>query len=773
MNAVLVKAIKDLRRRRLQAIVVFVTALLAVAAGTMALTLMLQTRDPYMAAFDAQRGAHLRVTYDIRTDRDLLARTPALIRAQESSGPYTAADIQFQFRGHKSWVTAIGRDSADAKVGVLRLTKGRWPANDHEIVLTHSFADLNHISIGDTLRVTSISPGPLLTVVGAAVDIEEVSASIAGQHAWMLPSAIPALSLPHRTGYLMDYRYASDPSRAQLQAAVSTLRGALPAGSIAVSVNYLDIRTAFNVSNQISTGILMGFSVFALLATVAIVANLVTGIVISSYREIGIMKALGFTPGQVEAVLLLQTLIPAAAAAVVAMPIGTVASQPVLASGAQSLGLAYEPVYSPVPALLALVGAVLITTAAAFLPALRAGRLRPTAIIASASAPRGRNGRWLRGLATRLGLPRPVALGAGEAFARPLRAIFTVLAVFIALATVVVAVGAPRSFARIYDIEGSARSDVIVERSPAFADADAMRIISSDPQTAAVVGVFTQTVAVPGIGDPVPTQMFRGDPGRLGLQLIRGRWFDGPGEVVAPAATIRDAHLNLGDRFTIAVGSKPVELTLVGEIYDVANLGYSMFLDLSTVSAIEPDAAPPTYYVFLAPGSDADAYVRRLAAAQPDLLDVQKNPSSYSSPLGVLNLVLYALSAVIIIIGVAAIFNTLLLNIRERVRDTATLKALGMSPGQVVVMISASAGLLALVGAIFAVPAGYGLNVLLMMFIDSGIGGNSTPPFLYQVFSAWELVFVAVAGVALAVAAALVPGRWAARTNVIEALHTE
>jgi putative ABC transport system permease protein len=42
--------------------------------------------------------------------------------------------------------------------------------------------------------------------------------------------------------------------------------------------------------------------VVALLATAAIVASLVTGIVISAYREIGIMKALGFTPLQVELV---------------------------------------------------------------------------------------------------------------------------------------------------------------------------------------------------------------------------------------------------------------------------------------------------------------------------------------------------------------------------------------------------------------------------------------------------------------------------------------
>ena len=57
MKAVFLKALADLRRRRLQVAVIFFTTLLAVCTGTMALTLMSQTRDPYQAAFTAQKGA--------------------------------------------------------------------------------------------------------------------------------------------------------------------------------------------------------------------------------------------------------------------------------------------------------------------------------------------------------------------------------------------------------------------------------------------------------------------------------------------------------------------------------------------------------------------------------------------------------------------------------------------------------------------------------------------------------------------------------------------
>ena len=81
MTAVLIKAFRDLRRRRLQAVVVFVTTMLAVGTGTIALTLIAQTTDPYQTAFEAQKGAHLQVAFVGTSDPQLLATTPAIIGA--------------------------------------------------------------------------------------------------------------------------------------------------------------------------------------------------------------------------------------------------------------------------------------------------------------------------------------------------------------------------------------------------------------------------------------------------------------------------------------------------------------------------------------------------------------------------------------------------------------------------------------------------------------------------------------------------------------------
>jgi len=112
------------------------------------------------------------------------------------------------------------------------------------------------------------------------------------------------------------------------------------------------------------------------------------------------------------------------------------------------------------------------------------------------------------------------------------------------------------------------------------------------------------------------------------------------------------------------------------------------------------------------------------------------------------------------------------LNTRARTRDTATLKALGMSPRQIMAMVAASAAFLALIGGVVAMPVGLYLHHVLNDAISSS-AGNDTPPVAYAVFNAWELVLIPLLAVAVAIGAALIPGRWAARTNVVEVLHAE
>jgi putative ABC transport system permease protein len=772
VKAIWVKAIADIRRRRLQSAVVLVIVLLASGTGTMALTLMSQTRDPYQRAFDAQKGAHLQVFYDRHTDYTLVAQTPQTLGATVHGGPYVSTSIAFYKGDTKYWLNTIGRDDPGGPVGILKVVAGHWPANDGEIALTRSFGDLRHFRVGDRIRVDSVPAKPVLTVSALVVDIDEGEAELSSQSAWVLSSAVTPL-VKDLYWYAVGYRFAGDPTNAQLSGYLETLRAALPPGSIIGSINYLVVRNVFNITNSILTNLLLAFSAFALIAAVAIVANLVTGIVISTQREIGIMKSIGFTPAQVVAAFILQAIIPAATGALVGVPTGTLLSQPLLANSSHALGLVYDPTFSLPMDLLALAGAVAVVALAAALPALRAGLARPARVMTEAEAPAGSGGARIRRLATRLRLPRAVSFGAGEAFTRPLRGALTVLAVLIGVATILVSFSLPRSFDRIQASEtGIGSYQVLVNRGTGFPDAAMMALLQAQPETERVVAMSGGAISVPGIAEPVHANLYRGDSSRLGYLLIRGRWFTQPGEVVAPMALLRDARLQVGDSFTGTAEGQQLQLRVVGEVYDIGNLGHGTFTDLATYPPARQDNTPSKYAVTLKPGSDATAYIKRIVAADPDNVGAQTNGQPTIGPVQIIDSVLLALGLVLVLIAMAAVFNTVLLNTRERIRDTATLKAIGMKPRQVLVMVASSAGLLAAFGAITGIPAGFVLARVLLDLVSTATG-NDTPPSVYAGLGPIEVGVVPLAAILLAVLAALLPGRWAARTNVAQVLHSE
>jgi putative ABC transport system permease protein len=638
------------------------------------------------------------------------------------------------------------------------------------MVISRSYSDLVNIHLGDRLTALASLDRPSLLIVGLAIDMDGGSAETTTPWVWVTEAQARAL-LP-APEYKMVYRFADRPTEADLLSAMAKIKAAVPPGTITDAFNYLELRSNFGITNQIALTLLLTFGVFALLACAAIVGNLVTGLVITGYRDIGIMKAIGYTPFQVMAALVGLMLIPALAGSMVGIPAGILLSLPLVEREAHALGLTTQLPFVPEVALLSLIGVLGAVVVAAALPALRAGRLRPVRAISLGSVPaapaRGGLGTWLR----RLPLPGSLALGAGDAFARPFRGSLSTLAVMAGVVALVFAFGLHGSLDSVQAGGGALQGDVGVSREGVYPDSKVMATLGSQPDTAAVIAEAGATVLIPGVTDPVYVTAYRGDSTRLRTPMISGRWFSGPGEVVLPRALLNQAHLQVGDSFDAVLEGHPVRLRVVGEDFNLNSLGVWVEMDFSTLVQVKPDADPHGYVVFLKPGSDAGAYARRVQATEPDFLVVSVSRAGSLSAINLLNTVMLILAGVLALIAMAGVFGALLLSIRERARDIAVLKALGMRPAQVMLMIGATAAVLGVVGSAIGLPAGVAAHHVLMTTVGAFIG-NDLPRGTLEVFSAAGLLLLGAAGVALALLASLLPARWAARTRVAEVLHTE
>ncbi len=226
-------------------------------------------------------------------------------------------------------------------------------------------------------------------------------------------------------------------------------------------------------------------------------------------------------------------------------------------------------------------------------------------------------------------------------------------------------------------------------------------------------------------------------------------------------------HWRVGQTVGVQVAGTPVPLRIVGTCYCFWTLG----MDWSSYLPAAPTAEPTDYLVQLRPGANVDAYVGRISAAQPDFLLVQPI-SSFGSGFDIeaaLDAMVVALAVILGAIAGLGVFNALLLTTRERVRDIAILKALGMTPGQVTAMVIASAGVLGLVGGVL----GIGLYRYLVDAMARVAGFSITTGTFPNSFDPLQLVLLALAGVLVALLGAILPARWAARTAVVNVLNLE
>jgi putative ABC transport system permease protein len=563
----------------------------------------------------------------------------------------------------------------------------------------------------------------------------------------------------------------------------------LPAKALLGAQSYLVLKQDITSESAVYIPFLVVFGVLALVVSILIVANVVSGAVVAGFRNIGMLKALGFTPNQVMAVYLVMVIVPSVIGCLLGAVLGNVVARPLLAEaferfGASDIGV---DLWVNGAALLAMPAVVAL---AALVSALRARRLPAAAAISAGSAPRlGRAltvQRWLGG--TRL--PRSVSLGLGVPFARPARSGLTLAAVVLGVMTVTLAIGVTMSVTAYRNAVDPTYTDRLELAAgglhsgpprpvapgepdenvpPSLSDAADEALLRSLPGARHVAAVTDLPVQLAGGKEMVEVHFFRGDGEILGPRVVNGRWPAGPDEVAVPSRFLNQRGLAVGDTITAEVDGERVQLRIVG--ISVTNSPEQLFADWSVLERLAPDTRAGSYQVLLEPGTDQQAYLDGVAAEEPGLHNVPQGDNSSSQGVVIISTATL-LTLVLTAVAALGVFNTVVLNARERRRDLGMLKSIGMTPRQVMVMMVTSMGVLGVVGGVIGVPLGVAVHgVVGPAMLEAG--QSDVFDFVIDVYQPYVLVLLALAGIAIAVLGAVIPARSAARTTIAEVLHNE
>jgi putative ABC transport system permease protein len=826
-------------RRLVQSAVVFAVLAASSAAALLGLTLLATASEGLNAACAVTHCAQLAVTVNAsKVTAAELARTRHLPGVTQDAGPYPETTITVTTGGgtarpaghgtasaqpagpapasgqptgqgapagkppgHSTGgglaplrLTVVGRaspsgplDNIVANPAIMdALTHGhsQWPSRPGQISL--ALTTEIRLPPGGKLTVTSAPGKPKLTITGYSDP-----GNVSYEDAWVVPSQIPALRPSGASAQeQMLYTFTSAATAAQINADLAEITRARPVGAVASSQSWLP---AVQLGSQpnVNTPFVIAFAVLGLVLAVLITANVVSAAVIASYRRIGVLKSIGFTPAQVTAAYLAQIGVPALAGAIAGTALGNWQVLPVIGlfevQGAHVSVPAWINITVPL-------GMLALTGLAAAIPAVRAGRLPAVTAIAAGQAPRAGRGYGAHRLASKLALPRPVTIGLAAPFSRPARSAVTFAALTFGLTGVVLAASLTSSLYKInhsavqglgqvqagyhgghlYTLTPSQNAKILaaLRAQPGtlhyVAETDlrtALRIPHAPRLGSAV------TVGVAGRrGLPVFAYAYDGDSSWLGWNLITGRWYHGPHEVDANPAFLAATRRAVGNSITLTVNGKLVTVRIAGEVFIPSSMPV-LFTSWQALGAAAAGLAASHYDIALKPGTSTASYITALTRTLGPGY-IASTPSGPSIAAEVDTSLFRLLGLLVAALAGLGVLNSVLMATRERVHDLGVFKAVGMTPRQTLTMVICWVAAPTLAAAAIALPAGLITQDFLVRDLAASVG-MVLPASFVHVLGAADLLLLALAGLAIAAAGALGPASWAAAARTTTALRTE
>ena len=271
------------------------------------------------------------------------------------------------------------------------------------------------------------------------------------------------------------------------------------------------------------------------------------------------------------------------------------------------------------------------------------------------------------------------------------------------------------------------------------------------------------------------------DTGLRGDITVReGRAPEGPGEVAIDATSAEEGDLPVGSTVRILFQGTDETFTVVGTVGfgDEDNLGGSTtaFFDLATAQRLMGERGEfDTIIVGADEGVTADDLAASVGASLPAGFEAltgaavaEERAADVKEGLGFFTMLLLTLAGIALFVGSFIIWNTFSMQVAQRTRELALLRAIGATRRQVMRTILAEAVVLGVsasaIGVALGVGMARGLSALFEVF-------DFTMPAMTTVVEPRTVIIGVVVGTVTTVVAAVSPARRATRVLPVEALR--
>jgi putative ABC transport system permease protein len=693
----------ELRGRRLRAMaLLLLVVVLAAAALVTGLGTQTRAGDGWDRAFEEANGAHITIDSAEPTVLRDAVRDPRIV---DATRPYRALEGGVELRATDDREDVLLREMSREQrspIGRPLLRDGRWvaPGAPDELVIDRAYGLERGIEVGERVTLHQAGREVPFVVVGRAVDLVDCFYPLCDPiPAWADPAGFARLDDADAFGTV--FARVHEPQA--ISALVTDLENRF--GEDVSSNDWLDTRDDALILSGFFGAFLAGFGVFVMLAAAIVVLGSMASRVVARRRDIGLLKAVGVTPRQVTAAVLVAHALVAAVGVVLGWLLGGLVSGVLQLRTGEILGETGTS-FPFARLVVALVVVEAIVLAAIVVPAWRTGRLATTAALAPATPRRTHRSRLAR-LGEHVGLGPVGTSGLRDAFARPARSLFTVLALTVAIVAVIVSLGVNRTIADAFDDSAKTGDpyDVIVQgpdREP-----DAAQIERALDGSDGVASWFTITQRKGTIGDAsYLTRGLGGDVERAGYVVEAGRLPRADGEALAGYGLLQELDVEVGDEVTLRIGGEPATFRIVGWYRDTEDTGQVLMFPFAALQRLEPDAGPDAYFAHVADGTTSETVAAALQRELTGAAQVTVNDSANSSEIDAFRTTFWLFTLLVLVVAFANLGSTLLLAVRERSRDLGVLRSVGFTPRQVLAVTAVGAAVLAGIAGVVGVPLG-------------------------------------------------------------------
>ena len=520
-------------------------------------------------------------------------------------------------------------------------------------------------------------------------------------------------------------------------------------------------------SNDRLLGLLLAlFGIIALVAAPCAIANVTAGRVLVQRQDIAMLKALGFTPGQVVRMLLAEQTLLGAAGAGLGLIAARIMTSPEFARPPDGTPVGLAPLSGAWIALIG-VGAVLTVAIATIIPAWWAGRVSPVAAV-QPSPPRGHLSLIAR-LSLLFHLPAALVLGARDSLTRRLSAGLTVFGLAIPMAMIIIALTCWSTIDGFTGDPGRIGLASTVTVSQGGLDSKQMlALIGRDRQVLAAYPGAQFVTLLPGDNGTFTARAMGTSARPYPFRTVQGRMFHAANEAVAGQGFLDLMHIRVGAWISPTIGGVPVILHIVGRTIEPDNNGDVLDFGLDALN--HAGGAPPqlVYQLVLKPGVPPAVARASLLAASRDRLDVQvvANPAG---GLRVVQLVIAISVVILAVIGLANLLTATVVGMRDHRHEVGVLAAMGLTPRQVMATLVTNTMILTVLGVAFGTVAGLvaAPRLINMQGETSGIGSG-----IAVSLSVAAIAAILALALATAAAAALFLARRTTRNSGSAHLHT-